>query len=95
MADRSITWPDNAPGPVFVDQNCTCCGMCVLVSPQHFAYSDAGDHARSTDQPRTGEEMASCQEAADCCPVDAIGLGECDDPAAASRPESMTVGKPA
>lgn len=73
MANREDRWEDNAPGPVYVDKNCTQCNLCTEIAPDHFAESDTGDHVRVTQQPATDEEKRACEEALEQCPCAAIG----------------------
>lgn len=73
MADLSQKWKDNVPGKYFVDQSCIACDACVLAAPKNFSMHEEDGHAFLTKQPLTPEEEASCKEAMEGCPVEAIG----------------------
>jgi ferredoxin len=73
MADRSQSWKDNVPGKVFVDQSCIACDACVLAAPKNFKMHEEDGHAFVAKQPESPEEEASCKEAMEGCPVEAIG----------------------
>jgi len=55
-----------------VDESCVACGLCVDTCPAVFEMAD--DIARVIADPVPPDEEASCREAADACPVDAITL---------------------
>src|SRR5579875_3033984 len=42
MADKNMKWPENAPGPFFVDEACIGSEFCVSVAPEHFRMSKTG-----------------------------------------------------
>lgn len=76
MAHKDQKWPENVPGPCFVDEACIASGFCVSAAPNNFKMSDDG-HAYVFKQPETPEEQEQCRDALDGCPVAAIGnLGE-------------------
>lgn len=68
-----MKWPQNAPGPFFVDQSCIACDACCLTAPQNFKMHEIEGHAYVAKQPETPEEEALCQQALEGCPVEAIG----------------------
>lgn len=72
MADLKQKWQDNKPGKMFVDQSCIACDACVLAAPNNFAMHEDG-HAFVSKQPDGPDEVASCKEAMEGCPVEAIG----------------------
>jgi ferredoxin len=72
MADKAKTWPQNAPGPFYVDHNCIACDTCCSIAPKHFQMQAKG-HSMVVQQPQNAEEAALCNEALQNCPVDAIG----------------------
>jgi ferredoxin len=72
MADPRQKWPENTPGPFFVDQNCIATKYCISAAPNNFAMSEDG-HAYLRKQPATSEEEGQCREAIRGCPVNAIG----------------------
>lgn len=71
MAKRTAAYPDNAPGPFFVDRACIDCGTCYDFAPEVFA--DAGDHARVHLQPLGEAQRRKAAQALVACPVAAIG----------------------
>ena len=75
MARPETRWPDNVDGRFFVDAECICCAVCVDLAPENFRESDVETHRICFKQPETAEELEACLEAAECCPVEAIGGG--------------------
>lgn len=73
MADPEQRWPDNAPGPWFVDLECIVCTACSDAAPDHFRLAASEDHDVVYRQPATPDEEAACEAARLACPVDAIG----------------------
>lgn len=56
-----------------VDKNtCTGCGLCVDACPEVFEMD--GDVARAKVNPVPPEQHEDCRDAADSCPVEAIGI---------------------
>ena len=79
MADISSKWKQNTPGKMFVDQTCIACDACVLAAPNNFKMDEEEGHAYVAKQLTGPEEEASCKEAMEGCPVEAIGdFGEKD-----------------
>lgn len=74
MADRSVRWHDNAPGPVYVDESCIICSLCADLAPSVFRMSDEEDHDICHRQPRTHEDWEAAREAAESCPTESIGV---------------------
>ncbi len=65
--------PLNAKGKYYVDIDvCTCSAACELRAPKHIKFDTENYSAYFAKQPETPEEEISCQEAMDCCPVEAI-----------------------
>ena len=74
MADKHNKLSQNIPGPYYVDKECIACDACVLVAENHFKLVDEEEgYAYVFSQPQTEEEMSLCEEALECCPVEAIG----------------------
>ena len=65
--------PENVPGDFFVDSTCIDCDVCRDTAPENFRRSDANSYSFVYKQPLTEEELAACDEAVLCCPVEAIG----------------------
>ena len=62
-----------APGRFRVEEDeCTCCGACGAIAPEHFEPADGGWGYVTHRQPRGAAEIARCSDALDCCPTDAI-----------------------
>ena len=73
MADISRKWSQNVPGPFYVDQECIDCNLCSEIAPGNFAVNVEEGHDYVHKQPAGDEELSLCQEALECCPVEAIG----------------------
>ena len=73
MADKNNKYPENVPGPFYVDRECINCDACVLAAEKHFKIHEEEGYAFVIKQPETEEEKESCKEALECCPVEAIG----------------------
>lgn len=73
MANSQFRYPDNAPGPFFVDSECIACDTCAGISPNHFKLVQDNDHAVVYCQPKTESDISLCLDAMKACPVDAIG----------------------
>ena len=63
MADPDQRWPDNAPGPWFVDMECIVCTVCSDLAPDHFRLAETEDHDICYRQPATPDEVRQCEEA--------------------------------
>jgi len=82
MADRNDKYDDNIGGitvingkkySFYVDRECILCSVCSDCAPDNFKVSDDDDHDICYKQPENEVELDLCQEAMDCCPVEAIG----------------------
>ncbi|HSI86974.1 MAG: ferredoxin [Candidatus Methylacidiphilales bacterium] len=73
MADIANRYPENLPGPFFVDNQCIDCDLCRETAPDNFGRNDDGGYSYVYKQPETDEEKQLCQEAKEGCPVEAIG----------------------
>jgi ferredoxin len=73
MADKDKKYDENVPGRYYVDKECIACDACCLTAPNHFGMDQNDGHAFVVVQPSTPEQEASCKEAMDGCPVEAIG----------------------
>lgn len=73
MADRSSRLPQNSPGPWYVDSNCIDCDLCRETAPTVFRGDDDAGNSIVFHQPETDEERRLAAEAAEGCPVEAIG----------------------
>lgn len=73
MADRQNRLPENAPGDFYVDSQCIDCDVCRVTAPANFRRHDEKPYSYVFQQPASPEERAQCEEAMDCCPVEAIG----------------------
>lgn len=73
MANKENKYPDNAPGPFYVDTQCIDCDLCRQTAPNNFDRNTSGGYSFVKKQPATPEEEALCKEAKEGCPVEAIG----------------------
>ncbi len=66
--------PLNAKGKYYVDYDtCTCSAACEYTAPNNFKYGNDKEYGfYVAKQPEMPEELAQCQEAMNCCPVEAI-----------------------
>lgn len=59
-----------------VDDSCISCGLCVEVCPEVFELPEDADKANVIGDEVPAAAVASCHEAAEGCPVEAIHLEE-------------------
>jgi ferredoxin len=71
MADSSRKTTGNAEGAWFVDESCIACGLCTSDAPENFELGDNAAFIKK--QPEDSDEESACSEAAENCPVQAIG----------------------
>ena len=64
---------ENVPGKYYVDAQCIDCDVCRVTAPGNFRREEDKGFSYVFKQPANPEEEAQCQEAKDCCPVEAIG----------------------
>ena len=87
MANKDDRYADNAPGKFYVDTQCIDCDVCRVTAPGNFQREEEKGYSYVFRQPANREEEAQCQEAMDCCPVEAIGDdGGAADEGTATRP---------
>jgi len=72
VPDKNDRVKENVPGAYYVDSTCIDCDVCRDTAPENFRRSDANSYSFVYKQP-TEEELAACEEAVLCCPVEAIG----------------------
>ena len=73
MASRNESLPDNVAGKFYVDSQCIDCDVCRVTAPGNFQRNEEKGYSYVYRQPATPEEETQCEEAMDCCPVEAIG----------------------
>jgi len=73
VADPTQKLSENVAGKYYVDAQCIDCDVCRVTAPGNFQRSDQKGYSYVFRQPADPEEEAQCQEAMDCCPVEAIG----------------------
>jgi len=73
MADPRDKVLESAGGRFYVDTQCIDCDVCRVTAPANFQRHDEKGYSYVFRQPATPDEEAQCQEAMDCCPVEAIG----------------------
>lgn len=73
MADPRDKVAGSAPGKYYVDTQCIDCDVCRVTAPENFQRDEARGFSFVFKQPASLEEETRCQEAMDCCPVEAIG----------------------
>ena len=72
MASKDTKWEKNVPGKFYVDDQCIDCDLCRETAPDFFGRDDDG-YSYVSKQPTTDEDTASCRDALEACPVQAIG----------------------
>ncbi len=73
MADKTEKTKGNVPGKFYVDTNCIDCDLCRETAPANFGRDDDEGTSYVLKQPESQEEIESCVEAMEGCPVEAIG----------------------
>jgi ferredoxin len=73
VANRDDKLSENAPGRFYVDTQCIDCDVCRVTAPANFQRHEEKAYSYVFRQPSSPEEHAQCEEAMDCCPVEAIG----------------------
>jgi len=73
MADLNHKHPENVPGRYYVDTQCIDCELCRETAPANFARNEADGYSYVAKQPEGDDEEAACAQAAEECPVEAIG----------------------
>ena len=73
MADPRDRIAESVPGKYYVETQCIDCDVCRDTAPENFRRSDTNSYSFVYKQPLTDEELAACEEAVLCCPVEAIG----------------------
>lgn len=73
MASPVDKLPENVQGVFYVDTQCIDCDVCRVTAPANFQRHEEKAYSYVFRQPSTTEERAQCEEAMDCCPVEAIG----------------------
>ena len=73
MPDRNNRVKENVGGRFFVDSSCIDCDVCRETAPENFTRSFQGAYSYVAKQPENQAELAACEEAVACCPVEAIG----------------------
>jgi len=73
VADPKNRYAENVSGKYYVDSQCIDCDVCRVTAPANFRREEDKGFSYVFRQPVNPEEEAQCQEAKDCCPVEAIG----------------------
>jgi ferredoxin len=73
VADPKNRYAENPAGKWYVDSQCIDCDVCRVTAPANFRREEDKGFSYVFKQPANAEEEAQCQEAKDCCPVEAIG----------------------
>ena len=77
MASVNQRYPDNAPGPFYVDRTCIDCDACRRIAPETF--SEAADHSYVERQPADDAERQRALMALVACPTGSIGTATRED----------------
>ena len=71
MSNQPKKNPQNVPGKFYVSEDCVACEACQDAAPNNFRYGENG-LSFVFKQPVNSEEADQCQEAVDCCPMEAV-----------------------
>lgn len=69
---RGVRRPQNAPGPLFVDETCIDCDTCRWMSPE--TYASSGGKSAVAAQPSSRAELAGALRAVVACPTGSIRI---------------------
>lgn len=73
MADKLQKFSDNVPGKFYVDEECINCHLCSEIAVDNFKNNEEDEHDFVYKQPTNQDELETCMEAMESCPVEAIG----------------------
>ena len=73
MADVTDKYELNVEGKFYVDEQCIDCDLCRETAPKNFTREEDEGYSYVYKQPENDEELESCIEAMDGCPVESIG----------------------
>ena len=73
MARIDHRLPQNIEGELYVDSSCIDCDACRATAPDNFNRNEADGYSYVSKQPVNDEELLLCKDAAEGCPVEAIG----------------------
>jgi ferredoxin len=66
--------PNNVSGKFYTTEECDGCAYCASIAPENFDFEKESNTYFVARQPRSSEEEEYMREAAEDCPVDAIGI---------------------
>ena len=73
MADVANRIGANVPGKWYTDSECIDCDLCRQGAPDNFTRDADNGYSYVYKQPENDDELASCEDVMDGCPVEAIG----------------------
>ncbi len=73
MADNTDKVEGNVDGQFYVDSNCIDCDLCRQTAPDNFERNEDEGFTFVNKQPESEDEVQSCMDAMEECPVEAIG----------------------
>ena len=73
MATFSERFPENTPGPFYVDATCIDCDQCRAQAQQFFSRLEESGFSVVHRQPETAEEVALAEEVMASCATSSIG----------------------
>ena len=79
MATKEDKYEDTVTGKYYCDTECIDCDLCRETAPDNYMRNEDGGYSYVYKQPEGGAEETLCAEAADGCPVEAIGNDGADD----------------
>jgi glyoxylase-like metal-dependent hydrolase (beta-lactamase superfamily II)/ferredoxin len=73
VADPALRLPENAPGPIYVDETCIDCATCREMAPSVYAHAPARGASVVARQPVGEAETLAALSALVACPTASIG----------------------
>ncbi len=73
MADNTDKVEGNVDGQFYVDSNCIDCDLCRQTAPDNFERNEDEGFTFVNKQPENEDEVQSCTDAMEECPVEPIG----------------------
>jgi len=73
MPDKTQKVEQNVAGNWYVDSECIDCDLCRTTAPDNFKANEDDGYSFVFHQPDTEDQRELCRQAAEECPIEAIG----------------------